>query len=79
MSALKAFTLTEEGFAFDSATGENYILNRCGQLIVQRLQQGENRKQIVHFLSGEFGIAQSTAERDLADFLQQLNTLGLAG
>lgn len=77
MSGIKTLTVTEDGFAFNQATGETYTLNRCGRLVMQRLQQGENRQQIIHYLSGEFGIAQSAAERDVADFFQQLNGLGL--
>ena len=77
MSELRTLTVTQDGFAFNQTTGETYTLNRCGRLVIKRLQQGENRQQIIHFLSGEFGIAQSAVERDLADFFQQLNGLGL--
>jgi hypothetical protein len=79
MSALKTLAVTEDGFAFNTTTGESYTLNLCGRLMLKRLQQGENYQQIVNFLSGEFGIAQNTAERDVAEFVQQLNALGLAG
>lgn len=77
MSRISTLTITQDGFAFDSMTGETYTLNRCGQLILKRLQQGETRKQIIQFLSAEFGIALSAAERDVTDFFQQLNGLGL--
>lgn len=79
MSALTTLAVTEDGFAFDACTGESYTLNSCGRLVLQRLQQGENRKQIATFLSDKFGIAQSLAERDVTDFFGQLNILGLAG
>jgi len=79
MSALKSLTVSENGFAFDLATGESFTLNPCGQLILHCLQKGETSQQIAHFISNEFSIAYSTAERDLADFFQQLHTLGLIG
>ncbi len=79
MSAFQSLTLTKEGFAFDSATGESFTLNPCGQLILQRLQNGETQPQIARFLCDRFDIAHRTAERDVADFCQQLNTLGLMG
>lgn len=79
MSALTTLAVTEDGFALDPSTGESYTLNRCGQLVLQRLQQGENRRQIASFLSDNFGIAPSLAERDVADFFVQLNILGLTG
>ncbi|MBR8833432.1 MAG: PqqD family protein [Stigonema ocellatum SAG 48.90 = DSM 106950] len=77
MSAFQSLTVTKDGFAFDATTGESFTLNRCGQLVLQRLRHGENRQQIVKFLCDRFEIAHTTAERDVADFYQQLNTLGL--
>ncbi len=79
MTPFKPLDVTDDGFAFDPCTGESYTLNSCGQLVLQRLQQGENPKQIAHFLASHFGIAQSTAERDITDFFQQLNLFGLVG
>jgi len=79
MSALKTFTVSDDGFAFNLATGESFTLNHCGQLIFQRIQNGDTKQQIAQILSTEFSIAYSTAERDLADFFQQLHTLGLIG
>jgi hypothetical protein len=79
MSVFTTLAVTEDGFAFDTCTGESYTLNSCGRLVLKRLQQGENRQQIANFLSSEFAIAQSSAERDVSDFFQQLNTFGLTG
>ncbi|MBD2777977.1 PqqD family protein [Iningainema tapete] len=79
MSAFQSLTVTKDGFAFDFATGENFMLNRCGQLILQRLQHGETQQQIVQFLCHRFDITPGMAERDVADFCQQLKTLGLTG
>jgi hypothetical protein len=77
MSGLETLAVTEDGFAFDQATGESYTLNSCGRLILQRLQNGENRKQIMAFISNEFGMSPGIVERDITDFLQQLKTLGM--
>lgn len=79
MTPFQSLDVTEDGFAFDRCTGESYTLNQCGWLVLQRLQQGEDAKQIAHFLAGNFGIPQSAAERDIADFFQQLNLFGLTG
>jgi PqqD family protein of HPr-rel-A system len=78
MTGLKTLQISNDGFAFDSSTGETYTLNRSGRLVLQKLQQGENRAQIATKLSDQFGIAQSLAERDVADFWQQMESLGLA-
>ncbi len=77
MSGLKTLQISNDGFAFDSETGATYTLNRCGRLVLQKMQQGEYRAQIASTLSEQFGIAQGLAERDLADFLQQMESLGL--
>jgi hypothetical protein len=79
MSASKSLTVSEDGFAFDLATGESFTLNPCGQIIFAQLQQGNTRQQIAEFLASKYSIAYSTAQRDLADFFQQLQTLGLMG
>ncbi len=77
MTGLNALQISEDGFAFDPVTGATYVLNRCGRILLQQLQQGEHRSQIAISLSEQFGIAQSVAERDLADFLQQMESFGL--
>ena len=79
MSKLRSITVTEDGFAFNVNTGESYTLNRCGQLVLKQLKQGHNRQEITLFLSTEFGIPISQAERDMADFFAQLKALGLTG
>jgi len=78
MAGLKTLQISHDGFAFDSSTGETYTLNRCGRLILQKMQQGENRAQIVMALADSFGMAQSLIEKDLADFCQQMEALGIA-
>ncbi|MEE3715186.1 PqqD family protein [Tumidithrix elongata RA019] len=76
MTALQTLTVADDGFGFDTSTGETYTLNSCGHLVLQQLQQGKNRTQIALLLSEQFGIAQSSTERDVSDFMQQLEMLG---
>lgn len=78
MAGLKTLQISHDGFAFDSSTGETYTLNRCGRLILQKMQQGENRAQIITALAESFGMAQSLIEKDLADFCQQMEALGIS-
>jgi Coenzyme PQQ synthesis protein D (PqqD) len=79
MSVFQSLTVSPNGFAFDTITGESFTLNGCGHLILERLKNGETREQIAHFLCDKFGLGCNVAERDIADFFQQLNILGLAG
>jgi hypothetical protein len=78
MTELKTLQISNDGFAFDSTTGATYTLNRCGRLVLEQLQKGEERSQIATTLSDRFGIAQSLAERDLTDFLGQMEALGIS-
>jgi Coenzyme PQQ synthesis protein D (PqqD) len=79
MIPFSSLTINSDGFAFNVTTGESYTLNPCAQSIVQRLRSGESPVQVVQAIASEFGIAQSVIERDMADFAQQLRTLGLQG
>ncbi len=79
MSPLSSLTVNSDGFGFNATTGESYTLNRCARMVLQRLQAGETQDQIVQTIAREFKVPQSVVERDVADFLQQLRTLGFAG
>ncbi|MFB2934768.1 PqqD family protein [Aerosakkonemataceae cyanobacterium BLCC-F154] len=79
MATFQSLTINKDGFVFNANTGESYTLNSCGRLVLQLLKQGQNREEIALFISKEFGITISQAERDMADFFAQLNALGLTG
>ncbi len=79
MSPLSPLTISKDGFAFNTTTGESYALNPCAQIVLQRLQSGESSAQIVSAIASEFGITQSVVDRDITDFCQQLRRLGLQG
>jgi hypothetical protein len=79
MLPFSTLTISSNGFAFNVTTGESYTLNPCAQSVLQRLRSGESPVQVVQAIASEFGIAQSVIERDIADFSQQLRTLGLQG
>ncbi len=76
---LDALTVNPDGFAFNTATGESYTVNSSASLIVQQLQSGATHDQIVQAIAQQFNLAIPLVERDIADFLQQLHTLGLLG
>lgn len=79
MLSFSSLSINADGFAFNTTTGESYTLNHCAQLVLQRLQSGETQLQIVQAIAQEFGIAQHAVARDVADFCQHLQSLGLAG
>ncbi len=79
MSPLSSLTINNDGFAFNTTTGESYTLNGCARKVLSLLRSGESQPQIVQAIASEFGVAQSMVERDVADFFQLLRNLGLIG
>lgn len=79
MTFLQLLDLSDDGFAFDSRTGETYTLNHFGLLVLQRVKQGETPQEVANFLCTNFGIPQSAAQRDVADFFGQLHLFGIGG
>jgi len=76
---VRSLKITEDGFVFDNATGDSYTLNSCGRVVLQKVMEGQTRHQIVHWFCDQYGLSQSAIDRDITDFLQQLQGLGLTG
>ncbi len=79
MNSFQLLDISKDGLAFDSRTGETYTLNHFGWLVLQRVKQGETPEQVADFLCSNFGITQSAAQRDVADFFGQLHLFGING
>ncbi len=77
MNRLSRLALNEEGFGFDPATGDSYVLNPTASLIFRQLQAGWSSKTAAETLSGTFMVDESQAERDVLDFVEGLRALGL--
>jgi len=74
-----SLNISADGFVFNPATGESYTLNPSACLILQQLQQGQNKREIVKVMTEKFNISQSIVERDLNYFMQELKQLGMIG
>lgn len=77
MSDLSQLTLNTEGIAFDSGTGDTYVANDTGVLILKALQAGKQTHEIVRSLTERFHVTWADAERDVVDFQSRLRVLGL--
>ena len=49
MSRLSRLALNEEGFVFDPATGDSFLANHCGLLIIRALGEGRHRPGRIGF------------------------------
>jgi hypothetical protein len=64
--------ISESGFLFLPTTGESFTVTEVGRSILLGLQAGKSEGDIVHSVVQEFEIDAATVERDLRDFMSQL-------
>ena len=77
MPRLFRLSLTNQGFAFDPATGESFVLNPTGATVLRGLQDGQNEGQLAQTLSQRFGISLDIAAHDIGEFLTRLSAFHL--
>ncbi len=76
-SKLSRLAINDEGFAFDPATGDAYLLNPAGLAVVRSLQAREDEAGLAETLSAEYDISREDVARDVCDFLTRLRSLKL--
>lgn len=67
-----------KGFIFDHRSGYVYLANRTGVHILQGLREGRSTGQIADSLSARFGLDREVALNDTQEFLENLQSEGLA-
>ena len=77
MHKLSNLAINGEGFAFDTTTGQCFLVNRTAQSILEGFRGGKSEAEIARQLTDEYGLPVSQAFRDLADFCARLRTFGL--
>ncbi len=75
---LAGLSINDNGFAFDSRSGESFSVNHTGRRVIRRLVAGCDLEQIARELAGGFLVDASMIHRDLRDFLEQLRALRLS-
>ena len=74
---LSDLTLSHEGFAFDHSTGDSYVLNQTGLVVLDGLRDGVDETQLARHLSECFEVTEEVAFRDVQDFVSRLKLLHL--
>ncbi len=69
--------VSNSGFLFSPQTGETFTLNTIGSKILQLLQKGADKFEIIASVMDEYDIDELTFEKDLTDFLNQLKAHNL--
>ena len=75
---LAGLSINDNGFAFDSRSGESFSVNHTGRRVIRRLVAGYDLEQITRELADGFLVDSTSIQRDLRDFLEQLRALQLA-
>ena len=79
VSKLKTLAISESGLVFDPATGAIYTSNPVGLLILDALKDGKEDVAIRDLLLKTYEVDAQAVERDMYDFISQLNGSGVLG
>jgi len=74
---LASLAVNHDGFVFDPSTGDSFVLNQTGLIVLQGLQDGSDETQIAREVAEQFDATEEGAQRDIGDFVSRLKTLHL--
>ena len=77
MSRITSLAVNEEGFVFDPTSGDSYVTNATGMLILQGLRRGDDEEKLASSLATQFEVEPTVAWRDVTDFLSRLRLMNL--
>lgn len=77
MTKLSRLAVNEEGFAFDPVTGDSFVLNETGLVILKGLANSKTVGEIAEELSQSHEVEALDAEHDVADLVERLRDFGL--
>jgi hypothetical protein len=69
--------ISESGFLFLTTTGETFTANPVAREILLALQATRDESEILAMIQRDYDVDPTTAERDLRDFMAQLDMHGL--
>lgn len=69
--------ISENGFVFNPSTGDSFTLNNTGREVLLMIKEGKNATQITDLLIAKYDVDNTTIERYLADFMNDLGTNNL--
>ncbi len=77
MKRIHQLAVNDEGFVFDPTTGESFTVNATGLFIIRALKAGDSITDILGQVQDQFEVRPESAERDVTDFMSQLEGLHL--
>lgn len=74
---LKIIEQDNGAMIFDKSRGIYFQVNHVGKLLIQGLDEGKTRNELVAELEKTFGLESAIAENDVNEFLSMLREVGL--
>ncbi len=72
MSKLSSLAISDNGFIFKPSTGESFLTNELGLMIIQQLKKKKAIDDIINEIIQNFEVDKISAGRDLYEFLDFL-------
>ncbi len=69
--------ISENGFLFQSNTGETFTCNLIGVKVLTGLKDGKSLDEIAEEIMDEYDVDSDRLEKDLTDFIMQLKSFNL--
>ena len=77
MKLKKSIAISESGFVFNAERGDSFSVNPIGASILQYLQQGDAIETNVMRIREQYEVDFATAEKDVYDFVHQIQQLNM--
>jgi hypothetical protein len=77
MRIKKSVAVSENGFVFDSSTGDSFNLNNIGREIVEMMKNGLEQNEITERIIQRYEVDPPIFEQNLLDFQSMLKQFNL--
>ncbi|GET32471.1 hypothetical protein PbJCM13498_13340 [Prolixibacter bellariivorans] len=77
MRIKKSVAVSENGFVFDSSTGDSFNLNSIGREIVELMKNGSEQSEITQKIVERYEVEPAIFEQNLMDFQSMLKQFNL--
>lgn len=68
---------SENGFVFDSSTGESYSINEIGIVLIEMIKEGLQEEEIKYNIMEKYDVDDATFQKSFLDFSTMLREFNL--
>ena len=77
MKLKKNIATSEAGLIFNPGTGDSFSVNNIGIEILAMLKDNKSQQEIISYVSSRYDVERKQIEKDMDDFVSQLNDYNL--